>query len=114
MNNNKFKKNFWKDFKKILKVRIDNLEDIDFSLIKKYLDDQSEKRKNMSKEEKLRIKKKNDADEEPQTECEMLFGSNFKHHAYLTVQPESKLEGKFPDEIKGVLPDDLFDDLRVF
>ena len=86
MNNNKFKKNFWKDFKKILKVKIDNLEDIDFSLIKKYLDDQSEKRKNMSKEEKLRIKKKNDADEEPYKYC-IIDGTKQKVGNYKIEPP---------------------------
>ena len=37
INNNRFKKNFWKDFKKVLpsNLNIKSLEDIDFSLLTK-------------------------------------------------------------------------------
>ena len=47
------------------------------------------------------------------TECEAVFGQNFKHSAFLGVQPESRLEGKFPTEVK-FLPKALFDDWRRF
>ena len=57
----KFNKNFFKDFKEVLpdKMKNSKIEDFDFNLIKNYLDKESEKRKNMSKEEKDKIKKKN-------------------------------------------------------
>ena len=66
-----FNKNFWKDFKVILpkELNVDNLEDIDFSPIKKYLENEKEKRKDMSKEEKLRINEQQKEIEEPYTYC---------------------------------------------
>ena len=69
--NPKFNKNFWNDFKKVLPkdLNINNLEDIDFSLIKKHLEDIKEKKKNMSKEEKEKIKNKNTELEEPYQFC---------------------------------------------
>ena len=54
---NSFKKNFWKDFKPILGLQVDSLESIDFTLIKKYLDHEKDKKANMSKEQKEKIKK---------------------------------------------------------
>ena len=55
----KFNKNFFKDFKEVLPERFknSNIEDFDFSLIKNYIDKESEKKKNMSLEEKEKIKK---------------------------------------------------------
>jgi DNA topoisomerase-1 len=48
-----FKKNFWKDFKKTLeKNNLTSIDEIDFSLIKKYLDNQKEIKLNIKKEEK--------------------------------------------------------------
>jgi len=69
--NSLFNKNFWKDFKVTLpkELNVDNLEDIDFSPIKKYLENEKEKRKDMSKEEKLQIKEKQKEIEEPYTYC---------------------------------------------
>jgi DNA topoisomerase I len=71
INNPKFNKNFWNDFKKILpkNLNIKNLEDIDFSKIKKYLENIKEKKKSMIKEEKDKIKKKNEELEEPYKYC---------------------------------------------
>ncbi len=45
-NNTKFKKNFWKDFKKLLpsNLNINSLDDIDFSLIYKYLSLEKDKK----------------------------------------------------------------------
>ena len=69
--NPKFNKNFWNDFKKVLSknLNVNKLEDIDFSLIKKLLEEIKEKKKNMTKEEKERIKKKNEELEEPYKLC---------------------------------------------
>lgn len=57
---NRFKKNFWKDFKKLLdpKLGINNLEDINFSKIKEYLEKERERKLTKTKEEKEELKKK--------------------------------------------------------
>ena len=48
-----FKKNFWKDFKQILgDIKINSLNEIDFSLIQKYLNNEKEKKNILSKEDK--------------------------------------------------------------
>ena len=40
-----FKKNFWKDFKQTLgDIKVNTLDEINFSLIKKYLENEKEKR----------------------------------------------------------------------
>lgn len=56
--NNKFNKNFWKDWKQILGDfdSIQSLDRVDFSLIKQHLNNIKEEKKMMSKEEKNRIK----------------------------------------------------------
>jgi len=55
---NAFKKNFWKDFKSSLKdINVNSLDEIDFSLIKKYLEDEKEKKASITKEQKEKIKK---------------------------------------------------------
>jgi len=60
--NSKFNKNFWKDWKKTLSkdIKINSLEECDFSKISKYLEKQREIRLSKSKEEKKRIKEEND------------------------------------------------------
>lgn len=68
INNNTFKKNFWKDFKPTI-TNINSLDEIDFSPIKKYLDLEKDKKANMSKEVKEDIKKKQDTLEEPYKFC---------------------------------------------
>lgn len=68
INNNTFKKNFWKDFKPTI-TNINSLDDIDFTPIKKYLDMEKDKKANMSKEMKEEIKKKQDTLEEPYKYC---------------------------------------------
>lgn len=55
--NNKFNKNFWYDWQLLLDKNseiknFDDFKDVDFSLIKKYLDEIKEKKKMLSKEEK--------------------------------------------------------------
>lgn len=68
---NNFKKNFWKDFKPTLPSELSNinLDDIDFSPIKKYLDREKQKKQEMTKEEKESLKKKQDEVEEPYKYC---------------------------------------------
>lgn len=58
--NDKFKKNFWGDFKKIIDKKLEILQfDLcDFSLIKEHVLDMKEKNINMTKEEKLNKKSK--------------------------------------------------------
>ena len=68
VSNNTFKKNFWKDFKPTIS-NINNLDEIDFTPIKKYLDIEKDKKANMSKEVKEEIKKKQDKLEEPYKFC---------------------------------------------
>ena len=49
VNNPKFKKNFWVDFKStVANLNINNLDEIDFSLIKKHLIKEKEKKKYLS------------------------------------------------------------------
>lgn len=69
--NPKFKKNFWIDFKYVLPdyLKDSNIDDFDFSLIKKYIDEQNEIKRNRSKEEKQKEKEENEKIEEPYTIC---------------------------------------------
>ena len=57
----KFRRNFWKDWKKILlggsNNNIQSLDDCDFTLIHKHLEKERLKKLDISKEEKERIKK---------------------------------------------------------
>lgn len=56
--NTRFNKNFWSDFKKLINsnLNINNFENIDFTLIKKYLEKKKEEKNSISKEEKERKK----------------------------------------------------------
>ena len=67
----KFNKNFFRDFKEVLPDNMKNstIDDFDFTKIKAHLDKESEKRKNMTKEEKEKIKKQNESIEEPYKLC---------------------------------------------
>ena len=60
--NNKFNKNFWKDFKKLLDpaLEIHSFENINFSKIKKYLENEREQKINQTKKQKEDIKKKHE------------------------------------------------------
>ena len=69
INNNVFKKNFWKDFKPTLNFTVNNIDEIDFSLIKKHLDFEKEKKAEMSKETKEKLKEQQDMIEEPYKFC---------------------------------------------
>ena len=73
--NNTFNKNFWTDFKKVLPVELLNkvkgLEDIDFSLFYNYIVDENEKKKNMTPDEKLKLKIRQDKIEEPYKYCKI-------------------------------------------
>lgn len=86
--NYRFNKNFWKDFKKVLSndIKIDKLEDIDFSYIKKHLDNQREKRLSLTKEEKERRKNKQQKIEEPYQYC-VIDGSRQKVGNYKIEPP---------------------------
>jgi DNA topoisomerase-1 len=88
MERSKFKKNFFNDFKKILpeKFKDSTIDDYDFTAIKEYLDKESEKRKSMTKEEKERIKKKNDELEEPYKYC-VIDGAKQKVGNYKIEPP---------------------------
>jgi DNA topoisomerase-1 len=71
LENNTFKKNFWKELKQVLpsNLNIESLESIDFSLIKNYLIMEKEKKNSLSNEEKERIKKQQQDLEEPYKYC---------------------------------------------
>ena len=73
INNNIFKKNFWKDFKILLskdwQIQIPSLDNVDFSLISAYLEKEKEKKLLLSKEEKEEIKRKQDEIEKPYKYC---------------------------------------------
>ena len=65
MDNKTFKKNFWKDWKKLLNdPTITNFDLCDFSLIYDYHLKDVERKKNISKEEKEILKKQKDEEEE--------------------------------------------------
>ena len=88
VNNIKFNKNFFNDFKKVLpkELKIDDLYQIDFSLIKKHLDKLSEAKNNLTKEEKEKIKAKNAEIEEPYKNC-IIDGTNQKVGNYKIEPP---------------------------
>ena len=71
MENNSFKKNFWKDFKLSLpsNLNIQTLDDINFTLIKNHLIKEKEIKSSISKEEKEKIKKKQEELDEPYKFC---------------------------------------------
>ena len=66
VNNSKFSRNFWSDFKKLVskELNITDFDKIDFTMIKKYIEKENEKRLNMSKEEKAKIKEEQKIKEE--------------------------------------------------
>ena len=108
----KFNKNFFKDFKKILpdKMKDSTIEDFDFTAIKNYLDKESEKRKSMSKEEKDKIKKKNDEIEEPYKYC-VIDGAKQKVGNY-KIEPPGIFLGRGEHPKLGmikrrIVPDDV-------
>jgi len=87
--NNKFNKNFWKDWKTYLKnSQITNLEDCDFSLIQKHILEQKEKKSLLSKEEKDKIKAGKKKQEEP--------------YVYATIDNKKEKIGNFRIEPPGI------------
>ena len=86
--NPKFNKNFWNDFKQYLpkELNINNLKNINLKLIKKYIDDISEKNRNRSKEEKEKNKKELEKLEEPYKYC-IIDGAKQKVGNYRIEPP---------------------------
>ena len=93
---NNFKKNFWKDFKSILDVNllkdISSLDDIDFSLIKNYLEKKKEEKKLLSKEEKEIINKKQKKEEEPYMYC--IIDGNQQNVGNYKIEPPGIFLGR--------------------
>ena len=82
-----FKKNFWKDFKSsLIDINVDSLDKIDFSLIKRYLDDQKNIKSSMTKEEKKVNKELQKKTEEPYMYC-IIDGEKQKVGNYKIEQP---------------------------
>ena len=69
--NNSFKKNFWKDFKPTLPkdLNVTSVDEIDFINIKNFLIKEKEIKSSISKEEKEKLKKKQEEIEEPYKYC---------------------------------------------
>ena len=65
----KFNKNFLSDWRKVIDTKVDKMEDVDVSDIKLYLDKIKEEKANMSKEMKEKLKKQQDALDEPYKYC---------------------------------------------
>ena len=88
-----FKKNFWKDFKPTLdNIKVNSLDEIDFSLIKNYLEIEKEKKKNKTKEEKELIKLKEKKEDEPYIYC-IIDGNQQKVGNY-KIEPPGIFLGK--------------------
>ena len=107
-----FNKNFWKDFKPTLNT-IDNtikLEDIDFSLIKKYIDEQKEIKASISENEKKQNKLKQQELDEPYQNC-IIDGAQQKIGNY-KIEPPGIFLGRGTHPKLGlikkrVLPEDV-------
>lgn len=85
--NNTFNKNFWKDFKPTLgNLDVHSLDQIDFSLIKKHLDNIKEQKKNITKEEKEKLAKQQKEEEEPYMYC-IIDGNQQKVGNYKIEPP---------------------------
>jgi DNA topoisomerase-1 len=82
-----FKKNFWKDFKPTLEnINVNFIDDIDFSLIKKYLEEEKIKKSLLTKEDKLKIKEQTLKNEEPYMYC-IIDGNQQKVGNYKIEPP---------------------------
>lgn len=88
LNNSRFNKNFFNEIKNKVNFSLEDFINADFSLIKKYLDDEREKRLNKTKEEKQRIKEK-------QTELE-------KPYSILQIDGSEQKIGNFKIEPPGI------------
>jgi DNA topoisomerase-1 len=85
---NRFNKNFLNDWKKVLPkhITINNMSEVDVADIKKHLDKIKEQKANITKEEKDKIKQKNDELEEPYKYC-MVNGGRMKVGNYKIEPP---------------------------
>jgi DNA topoisomerase-1 len=85
---NRFNRNFLHDWKKVLpkNIIVSNMNDVNMSDIKKYLDKIKEQKANMSKEEKDKIKLKNEELEEPYKYC-IINGGRMKVGNYKIEPP---------------------------
>jgi len=87
--NKKFNKNFWNDWKKLLNnPKITSLEDCNFSLIKKYILTEKEKKINISKDEKQKLLDGRKKQEEP--------------FLYATIDGKKEKIGNFKLEPPGI------------
>lgn len=87
--NKRFNKNFWNDWKHYVKgTKITSLEGCDFSLIQKHILEQKEKKTNLSKEEKDRIKEGKKIQEEP--------------YVFATIDGKKEKIGNFRIEPPGI------------
>lgn len=84
----RFNKNFLRDWKKTLpsNIKINNMEEIDATDIKKHLDKLKETKNNMTKEEKDRIKEETKQLEEPYMYC-VINGGRMKVGNYKIEPP---------------------------
>ena len=90
---NNFKKNFWKDFKPTLgNIEVSSLDDIDFSLIKKYLENYRDQKNSLTKEEKDRLKKKQLQEEEPYMYC--IIDGNQQQVGNYKIEPPGIFLGR--------------------
>jgi len=85
---NRFNRNFLHDWKKVLpkSINVSNMNDVDVKDIKKHLDKIRDKKNDMSKEEKEKIKLKNEELEEPYKYC-MINGGRMKVGNYKIEPP---------------------------
>lgn len=67
--NPKFNKNFLSDWRKVLGIKVDKMEDVNMTNIKLHLDKIKESKLSISKEDKIALKKKQDILDEPYKYC---------------------------------------------
>ena len=112
VNNPKFNKNFWNDFKPYLpkELNINDLESMDLKLIKKHLDTLAENNRNLTKEEKEKKKLEMEKLEEPYKNC-IIDGAQQKVGNYKIEPPGIFLgRGNHPKIgmiKKRILPEDV-------
>lgn len=83
----RFNKNFLKDLKKIDKdLKINDMNQVDLRLVKNYIDKKREEKKDMSKEQKQKLKDKQDKIEEPYKLC-IINGAQQKVGNYKIEPP---------------------------
>lgn len=111
-----FQKNFFEDFLKVLEqsggcgIQIDDFDKCDFSKMYAYFEKVREEKKNMSKEEKKRIKDERDALEEPFRTC--LLNGRKENVGNFKVEPPGLFRGRGAHPKTGklkrrVFPEDI-------